>query len=126
MLAFGSHNGGVKGAMLALMVELIVTSLTGARFGQEADSFFDEQGNAPRIGQAFIVIDPGALGGQAVYAERVEALLSAMLAEDGVRIPGYRRAALAARAQAQGIDLPPATLGPLLALAGVTGPGAAA
>lgn len=32
--------GGTKGAMLALMVELLVTSLTGANFGAEADSFF--------------------------------------------------------------------------------------
>lgn len=109
--------GGVKGAMLALMVELMVTSLTGARFGMEADSFFEEQGNQPKIGQAFIVIDPSALGGTAVYQERVEALLAAMLADDGVRVPGYRRNAIAAKAQTTGIDLPPATLDPLLKLA---------
>lgn len=109
--------GGVKGAMLALMVELMVTSLTGARFGLEADSFFEEKGNQPRIGQAFIVIDPGALAGAAVYHERVEALLAAMLADDGVRIPGYRRNGLADRAQVEGIELPPATLNPLLELA---------
>jgi (2R)-3-sulfolactate dehydrogenase (NADP+) len=109
--------GGVKGAMLALMVELMVTSLTGARFGMEADSFFEEQGNQPKIGQAFIVIDPAALGGTAVYQERVEALLAAMLADEGVRLPGYRRNAIAAKAQTAGIDLPPATLDPLLKLA---------
>lgn len=109
--------GGVKGAMLALMVELMVTSLTGARFGLEADSFFEAQGNQPRIGQAFIVIDPGALGGTPVYHERVEALLAAMLADEGVRIPGYRRKALADQAQAAGIELPDATLKPLLDLA---------
>ena len=117
MLAFGSGGGGVKGAMLALMVELMVTSLTGARFGMEADSFFEEQGNQPKIGQAFIVIDPAALGGTAVYHERVEAVLTAMLSDEGVRVPGDRRHGLAARALAQGIDLPPATLDPLLKLA---------
>jgi (2R)-3-sulfolactate dehydrogenase (NADP+) len=109
--------GGVKGAMLALMVELMVTSLTGARFGMEADSFFEEQGNQPKIGQAFIVIDPAALGGTAVYQERVEALLAAMLADEGVRVPGYRRNAIAAKAQSAGIDLPATTLDPLLKLA---------
>ena len=109
--------GGVKGAMLALMMELMVTSLTGARFGMEADSFFEEKGNQPKIGQAFIVIDPSALGGTAVYQERVEALLAAMLADEGVRVPGYRRNAIAAKAQTAGIDLPPATLDPLLKLA---------
>ena len=68
--------GGVKGAMLALIVELLVTTLTGAHFGAEADTFFEDGGNQPRLGQAFIVIDPGALGGTAVYAERIEALMS--------------------------------------------------
>jgi LDH2 family malate/lactate/ureidoglycolate dehydrogenase len=40
-----------------------------------------------------------------------------MLADEGVRVPGYRRNAIAAKAQTAGIDLPPATLDPLLKLA---------
>jgi len=102
--------GGVKGAMLALMVELLVTTLTGAHFGAEADTFFVDEGNQPRLGQAFIVIDPGALGGAAVYGERIEALLSAMLVDEGVRLPGQRRFDLMARANASGIDVAQATL----------------
>ncbi|MEO7241446.1 MAG: Ldh family oxidoreductase [Variovorax sp.] len=109
--------GGTKGAMLALVVELLVTALTGARFGMEADSFFETQGNQPRIGQLFIAIDPGALGGNAVYGERVEALLAAMLADEGVRVPGYRRHALAEQAAAAGLDVSEATLAPVRALA---------
>ncbi len=109
--------GGTKGAMLALMVELLVTSLTGAHFGEEADSFFEEKGNQPRIGQAFIAIDPGALAGPDAYHERVEALLAAMLQDDGVRVPGYRRAALAQTAAERGIEVPPATLAPVQELA---------
>ncbi|MGH8338084.1 MAG: Ldh family oxidoreductase, partial [Gammaproteobacteria bacterium] len=105
--------GGTKGAMLALIVELLVTSLTGARFGLEADSFFEDKGNQPRLGQVFVVIDPAALGGMAVYSERVESLLSAMLVDDGVRVPGYRRDANAARAVVQGVDVPEAVLKPL-------------
>jgi len=66
--------GGVKGAMLALVVELLCCALTGAHFGFEADSFFTDAGNRPRIGQAFLVVDPGALAGSDVYAARVEAL----------------------------------------------------
>src|SRR5437773_11162444 len=46
--------GGTKGAMLELMFELICASITGAAIGAEADSFFSEQGNRPRIGQSFI------------------------------------------------------------------------
>ncbi|WP_029525079.1 Ldh family oxidoreductase [Polaromonas glacialis] len=108
--------GGVKGAMLALMVELLVTTLTGAHFGAEADTFFVDEGNQPRLGQAFIVIDPGALGGSAVYSERIEALLSAMLVDEGVRLPGQRRFDLMARADASGIDVAQATLDAIHAL----------
>ena len=109
--------GGVKGAMLALVVELLCCALTGAAFGFEADSFFSDTGNCPRIGQAFLVIDPAALAGREVYHERIETLLAAMLEDDGVRLPGVRRHQLAAKAQAQGLDIPEATLTPLEALA---------
>lgn len=101
--------GGTKGAMLALVVELLVTSLTGAHFGAEADTFFKPEGNQPRLGQVFIVINPEALGGQGVYSERVEALVSAMLADEGVRLPGQRRIQLLALAQQEGVDVSPAT-----------------
>ena len=83
--------GGAKGAMLALMFELICASLTGAAIGPEADSFFSEEGNKPRIGQAFIGIDPGALAGMEKFSERVETVVAAMQADPGVRLPGARR-----------------------------------
>jgi len=109
--------GGAKGATLALVVELLVTSLTGAAFGFEASSFFVDEGNRPRIGQAFIAIDPAALVGHSRYFERVETLVTAMLDDDGVRLPGARRDALAARAVQVGVDIPPALLQQLRALA---------
>jgi len=109
--------GGTKGAMLALVVELLVTALTGAALGFEASSFFVDEGNRPRIGQAFLVIDPDALAGRDVFVERVETLLAAMQQDAGVRLPGARRAALAARARAQGVDLPQALVEQLRALA---------
>ena len=62
--------GGTKGAMLALVVELLVTALTGAAMGFEASSFFVDEGNRPRIGQAFLVIDPDALAGRDTYLAR--------------------------------------------------------
>jgi (2R)-3-sulfolactate dehydrogenase (NADP+) len=97
--------GGVKGAMLALAFELLCTALTGAAIGREADSFFSEQGNKPRIGQAFLVIDPAALAGDGVYHERIETLLAAMLSEPGVRLPGARRHAAEAAARSAGISV---------------------
>src|SRR6185436_6358713 len=51
--------GGAKGAMLALAFELVCASLTGSAIGAEADSFFSEQGNKPRIGQAFPAMNVG-------------------------------------------------------------------
>jgi len=109
--------GGTKGAMLALVVELLVTALTGAALGFEASSFFVEEGNRPRIGQAFLVIDPDALAGRDVYVERVETLIAAMLADADVRLPGARRAALSRKAVAQGVDIPQALADQLRALA---------
>ncbi|MBL8311423.1 MAG: Ldh family oxidoreductase [Burkholderiales bacterium] len=110
--------GGVKGAMLALTVELLVTAFTGAHFGFEADSFFEVPGNMPKIGQLFLLIDPAAMGGGEVFAERVETLVAAMLADDGVRLPGARRYALARKAASDGLHVADATLAQMRNLAG--------
>ena len=100
--------GGTKGAMLALVVELLACALTGAAMGFEADSFFVDEGNRPRIGQAFLVVDPTALTGSDAYHERVETLVAVMLADEGVRLPGARREALAAKAAGEGVEIPDA------------------
>jgi len=106
--------GGAKGAMLALMVELLACALSGAALGFEADSFFVDSGNRPRIGQAFLVIDPDALAGRAQYFERIETLLTAMVEDAGVRLPGARRDQLAAKHRADGINISPALAEDLL------------
>ncbi|WVN41126.1 Ldh family oxidoreductase [beta proteobacterium MWH-UniP1] len=100
--------GGMKGAMLAMTVELLVTTLTGAQYGAEADSFFVDAGNQPKLGQAFIGINPDALAGRAVYEQRIESLLEFILQDDDVRVPGERRFALEQKARAEGIELPDA------------------
>ena len=97
--------GGAKGAMLALMFELVCAALTGAAIGPEADSFFIEEGNRPRIGQAFIAIDLAALSGKEKFLERVETVVAAMLADPEVRLPGARRFAAEAAAK-KGIEVP--------------------
>jgi (2R)-3-sulfolactate dehydrogenase (NADP+) len=109
--------GGNKGAMLALVVELLACALTGAAFGFEADSFFVDNGNRPRLGQAFLVVDPGALAGREVYLERVETLVNIMLEDPGVRLPGNRRANIAASAARNGIEIAQALSDELLRLA---------
>jgi (2R)-3-sulfolactate dehydrogenase (NADP+) len=109
MLPIGAVSSP-KGAMLALVVELLVTAVIGANFGFEASSFFVDEGNRPGIGQAFIVIDPGALAGREGFLSRVEVLVAEMQRDDGVRLPGARREALRLKALADGLDVPDALL----------------
>jgi (2R)-3-sulfolactate dehydrogenase (NADP+) len=109
MLPIGAVSSP-KGAMLALMVELLVTALIGSQFGFEASSFFVDAGNRPQIGQAFIVIDPAALAGRDHFLDRVEVLIAEMQRDEGVRLPGARREALRRTAQAEGIEVPAALL----------------
>jgi (2R)-3-sulfolactate dehydrogenase (NADP+) len=99
-----------KGAMLALMVELLVTAVIGAQFGFEASSFFVDAGNQPRIGQAFIVIDPGALAGTDTYYDRMETVIAEMLRDEGVRLAGARRLMLERKAASEGIQVADAML----------------
>lgn len=109
--------GGLKGAMLALVVELLCCALTGAAFGFENDSYF-EPGGKPRIGHAILAIDPESLAGSAAYFERIEVLLSRMLEEEGVRLPGARRQSAAAAARESGIEVADAVARELKTLAG--------
>src|SRR5919109_4436149 len=107
--------GGAKGAMLGLMFELICAALTGAAIGPEADSFFSEDGNRPRIGQAFIAIDPAQLSGSETFSERVEKVVATMLADPEVRLPGARRFA-AEKSAGAGIEIPDELLAQIEAL----------
>ena len=116
----GSLNaiGGVKGAALALMVEVLCAGLTGAAFSFENDTYF-EPGNKPRIGHAILAIDPGALSGIDAYFSRLEVMIREMLRDDGVRLPGSRRHKLTTAARAQGLVVADTQMAELLWLAGI-------
>jgi (2R)-3-sulfolactate dehydrogenase (NADP+) len=111
-----SAIGGMKGTMLALVVEVLCCALTGAAFSFENDSYF-ESGNKPRIGHAILAIDPEALAGAQSYFGRIEVMISRMLEEEGVRLPGVRRHAAVAEAKARGIEVPQALIDELQRLA---------
>jgi (2R)-3-sulfolactate dehydrogenase (NADP+) len=96
--------GGVKGTALALLVEVLCVALTGAAFSFENDSYF-EPGRAPRIGHALLAIDPGALAGADSYFSRLETMISAMIADTVVRLPGARRHQSVARARTEGMEI---------------------
>ena len=83
----------------------LVTALTGARMGFEASSFFVDQGDKPRIGQAFLVIDPAALAGNDAPDDRVEALCAALCKNPIWRLPGARRQGLAHRSARDGLEV---------------------
>lgn len=110
--------GGVKGAMLALMVELLACALSGSAYGFESDSFFTQEGRPTRIGQGFLAIDPAALSGNDVFFERVEALIAAMGEEPGLRLPGERRRENRERSSREGVNVPADLLAKIRTLAG--------
>ncbi|MEO1001251.1 MAG: Ldh family oxidoreductase, partial [Pseudomonadota bacterium] len=101
--------GEAKGAALALMVEVMAAAVAGASWGWEASSLMTAEGPPPDIGQTLVALDPGALSGGA-FAERMGALV-AEYAALGVRLPGTRRLAARAAAEAEGLAVAP----PLLA-----------
>ncbi|MDB5921885.1 MAG: putative dehydrogenase [Betaproteobacteria bacterium] len=107
--------GGLKGTMLALLVELLCCALTGAAFSFENDSYF-EAGNKPRIGHALLAVDPAALAGSDSYFSRIEVLIGRMLDEEGVRLPGARRHDAFKQAREHGIEVPQTLLDELRTL----------
>lgn len=109
-------SGGYKGAAMALLVEIMAGGLTGTNWSFEASSLGDDEGGPPDIGQFFIAIDPKAFGGAGMSA-RLEVLFEAMLAQDGVRLPGDRRNAHRAKAEVEGVDVPDELLSTLRAYA---------
>ncbi len=82
--------GDAKGAALALMVEILAASLTGANYSYQATSFFDAEGAPPGVGQFIIAIDPNGPTNPMFY-ERLEELFREIEAQEGTRLPGTRR-----------------------------------
>lgn len=99
--------GGAKGTGLALMVNILSAGLTGAHFSHEADSFGDNTGGPPGVGQFFIALSPERMGISGLDG-RINAMLTAMCADEGARIPGDRRHANRAHAKREGIEVPEA------------------
>jgi (2R)-3-sulfolactate dehydrogenase (NADP+) len=107
--------GDAKGTALALMVELLAAGLTGANYAGEASSFLDAEGPPPGTGQLMIAFDPAMIGGEGAWGHF--AALAAMIeAEPGARLPGSRRFANRAVAEANGIAIGPALLAEIEAI----------
>lgn len=84
--------GDAKGAALALMVEVLAASITGARYSFEASSFFDAEGEPPGVGQLLIGIDAGHVT-SGEFATRFRLLCDSIQEQPGARLPGSSRLA---------------------------------
>ena len=108
---------GAKGAALVLMVEILAAGLSGGHFGYQASSFLSPEGPPPAVGQFVIAINVDFFSGNS-FVERMELLVTEMLLEDGVRLPGSKKAGLRRQALDQGLALPSALIEQLRGLAG--------
>ncbi len=102
-------SGGYKGVGVSLLTEVLAAAMTGATLGIDASPFSGTAGGPPRTGQMFLAIDPGATSGGA-FADRIEALVHAIRAQDGAHLPGDGRQAKRRNAAEQGIAVNQATL----------------
>lgn len=97
--------GGDKGALLALMVDILAGGLGGPSFSYQASSIVDDQGGPMGIGQTFIAIDPSHNPQQLSFLPRIQDMLAAMGDAGSGRYPGLRRALLAEKAHQEGIEI---------------------
>ena len=112
--------GKAKGSALALMVEIIAATMTGANQSYESSTFFNDEGPPPGVGQNLIAMDPlKSSGGN--FGERLEKLLDTVTGMDGVRLPGSRRMDLREKAARDGLLVPNAMFREVESLANRTG-----
>ena len=81
--------GGVKGYLLALIVEILSAALVDSNFSYQSSSFFDDKGKAPGIGQFILAINPLKFNPR--FASRIEELCAEILRQPGTRLPGEEK-----------------------------------
>jgi (2R)-3-sulfolactate dehydrogenase (NADP+) len=83
--------GGYKGWGLGVLVELMASAMTGSVNSLDVSGLKLADGPPHRLGQMYLIIDPTTFGD--AFAERFERLASAVMEDDGARLPGQNRAA---------------------------------
>ncbi|MEQ8369082.1 MAG: Ldh family oxidoreductase [Alphaproteobacteria bacterium] len=114
MAPFGGH----KGAGMALLVEIMAVAMTGATWSHTSSLLTDNAGGPPGIGQFFIGLDPARFADG--FSDRLEVLLGAMTAQDGVRLPGDRRLAARQATARDGVSVDDVLLARLRGYAGIS------
>ena len=105
--------GGAKGALLALIVDVLAGGLAGPSFSFQSSSIVDDLGGPMGIGQCFIAIDPQSTD----FTARLDAMLAAMSETGSDRIPGARRDENRTAAEQDGIAVPQQLLNEIRAYA---------
>ncbi len=106
--------GGYKGAAIALMVELLAGALIGDLFSYQSTERDTVKSGAPFGGEFIIAINPDTCASAGSSEGRVntnplahaEELFSAVLSQDGTRLPGERRIKARERTAVDGISIP--------------------
>lgn len=96
--------GGAKGFALGLIVEILAAGIGGGHWGVESSPFMTDEGGPPDVAQTFVAIDPARVAPG--FGDRLETLLTAMLTDDGVRLPGDRRHQTRHDSERDGVDVP--------------------
>jgi LDH2 family malate/lactate/ureidoglycolate dehydrogenase len=116
--------GGGKGASLAVMLDLMAAGLSGAAVLSDVPDTHKDPSARPDLGQIFVLIDVGQLGGLEALSERIDRAAT-ILGEtppvgDGPppRLPGERALKALQTARAEGMELPPALVASLKEAAG--------
>ena len=102
LLPFGGH----KGAAISLMIELLVGPLIGERCSFEAAAADNRDGGPPRGGELLIAIDPKRFGNTEDPFAHADRLFSALLEQEGTRLPASRRVKGRANSVKNGISIP--------------------
>ena len=96
--------GGVKGFNIGLMVEVLCSSITGAKLGTQQGSFIEEDGQPIDNGQFFLAIEPQLQSGE-TFNKTIYELVGSITEQDGTRLPNARRQENRQRLMREGIPI---------------------
>lgn len=100
--------GGTKGALLALMIELMAGPLIGQPFSVEQSEIDNNDGGPAKGGELLLAMDPKRLSGNSGVLDHAEKLFAQVLAQEGTRLPAERRYQARSENEANGIEIPTA------------------
>ncbi len=98
--------GGTKGALFALMVELMAGPMVGGPFSVEQKEIDNADGGPAGGAEFLIVIDPVVMSGNAGALDHAEKLFDEILAQEGTRLPADRRYKVRPENEKSGIEIP--------------------